>query len=181
MQWLKACTCIQWGDKMFWQRLRLSMPELAYNRQQQQQPQSQYLRYQTLAPHQSSGNGKQQQRHVGNLGANLLKSAGLFVGGGGAQNHLPPSHQQQLVTSNSMHQSLGRPLPPISQSASNSSHLIRTSDSEHHHYAHLTPSTMIQNQQQQQHTYHQPIYGDPQQQQQQQQSTCSGPTVPVHI
>lgn len=173
--WLKSCTCIHWGDKMFWQRLRFAMPDLPFNSQQPQ-----YLRYQTLAPHQTS-------KHKSNLGASLLKSAGGLLGGGGngANNihhlhHQPAPPQQQLITSSSMHQSLNRPLPQP--------HGLMAS-AEEHHYAHLTPATMIYNQQQQQqqphqHTYHQPIYGDPQQQQQAQQQHLSGrdnPTVPVHI
>lgn len=168
--WLKSCTCIHWGDKMFWQRLRFAMPELPFNRQHPQ-----YLRYQTLTPHQS---GK--QKH-GNLGANLLKSAGLL--GGHSNNHNSNNHrvqqQQQLITSNSMHQPMSRPLPQP-----NIGNMMQSGE---HHYAHLSPATMIYNQQQQQqqqHTYHQPIYGDPSQQLQQQQQQSQqrdNPTVPVHI
>lgn len=167
VQWLKGCTCIQWSDKMFWQRLRFAMPELPPNRQLKQQ---QYLRYQTLAPHQQHHmpcsmvpDGAKQKL---NLGANLLKSASGFLGIAGQQ-HQPVRQSQQIS-------SLQRPLPnqpPPSQSGNMMLH-----GGEEHHYAHLTPATMIYNQQP--HTYHQPIYGDPQQQLQHQQDNS---TAPVHI
>lgn len=162
VQWLKSCTVLQWGDKSFWHNLRLAMPDLPYNRHQPQ-----YLRYQTLGPHQVAA-PKTSQSHKSNLGANLLKSAGGLLG---ATHHHSTTmqmqqHQHQLVTSSSVNKSLGRPLP----------------QPEEHHYAHLTPATMIYNQHlPSQHTYHQPIYGDPQQQQQLQHQQRDNSTAPTHI
>jgi hypothetical protein len=174
LQWLKSCTCIQWGEKMFWQRLRFAMPELPFSRQP-----NQHLRYQTLAPHQQNNRqkGSNHNSKGHNLGVNFLKSAtGLLSGSGGhAGAALPPPMGQQLVTS-SMHQSLGRPLPshPVKGGANFSSKHQQMQLQEEHHYAHLTPATMIQQQtigggdiSSVGHAYHQPIYGDLAQQQQQ--------------
>lgn len=169
VQWLKGCTCIQWADKMFWQRLRFAMPELPPNRQLKQQ---QYLRYQTHAPHQqhqSSPMALDNAKQKLNLGANLLKSAGGFLGNiaGQQQQHARQSQQQQIS-------SLHRPLPDQPTPSQPGNMMLH--GGEQHHYAHLTPATMIYNQQP--HTYHQPIYGDPQQQLQHQQDNS---TAPVHI
>uniref|UniRef100_A0A6G1SIB6 Protein toll n=1 Tax=Aceria tosichella TaxID=561515 RepID=A0A6G1SIB6_9ACAR len=194
LQWLKSCTCIHWGEKMFWQRLRFAMPELPFSRQQ-----NQHLRYQTLTAHQqqtgrhnnkgSSNQNSHSKNH--NLGVNFLKSAtGLLSGGNGHTAIPPPMGQQQLVTS-SMHQSLGRPLPhPLNGANFNTTKQHQLQLQEEHHYAHLTPTTMIHQQQQHHHqqtlggvgdissvshAYHQPIYGDPAQQQQHRDKN------PVHI
>lgn len=194
LEWLKSCTCLHWGERIFWQRLRFAMPDLSYNRQVANAP---HLRYQTLAPHQKHGgahgqpkSGNQTAKSKGHhLGANFLKSASGLLGGHSNNTSIPPPMgQQQLVTS-SMHQSLGRPLPhqPLGNFPNQKQSQHQLQLQEEHHYAHLTPATMIQQQQQQAmaggeigHAYHQPIYGDPSQQQQQQQRQQRDSN-PVHI
>lgn len=190
LNWLKSCTCIHWGDKMFWPRLRAALPDSAYGRSSH----SQYMRYQTLA----CGQAQNQQstllpvssitKQRLNLGANLLKSTGLF--GGGSRSKQQQQQQNNTVAQLMHHSTLGRPLPhqPIGKALHQQQLQQPLHQQEEHHYAHLTPATMTslynQSQAPASHTYHQPIYGDPQQaqqQQQQQQQPRDNPTVPVHI